>query len=508
MEFFGNQNGEDVSSASSPSSSFGNDLRSSLHPSWQMISANTFIYSAYCKGNILQSSKNDEAPTGCPVVNAISIIRGNSASIQPKLSCKLWYEGAHAPRDGITTTSPFGDSNQSSDPKENQRFRPYIVRCENKYPSLIPYGISIEEDFLDSPARDDISNAQLKQKVSSNNNSIYTGFIHIQPFTHLSHRIMLKNESINHVRSNTLSRRHPGPVACLGPSTTGQYSSPQSLTEQVLLQNYFGINNFILYDTGSEISQTFLNIVAERQSDILKNVNKISHPTVNDAKLSLKILPWNVPSSHGSPLLSPLNIFKTAQMDCYFRTISKYSSDAFESSIYLGPSQILVPKTTKQNVHIQSVPKLLHHVAASALSEGNKISKKFMISVRKFCAEYPFDADNSNIKHAISALTKSTYHTVLSGKMDKIGLTYFPENVKEQSESSKDVETTMALVHDYSPCGENVMDGDDDTEGEDKFLIELGEDIDSSIGKYFQSLVMSKGDREKLFHNKAIQKRL
>mgnify|MGYP003302285817 CR=1 FL=1 len=195
-------------------------------------------------------------------------------------------------------------------------------------------------------------------------------------------------------------------------------------------------------------------------------------------------------------------------MDCYFRTISKYSSDAFESSIYLGPSQILVPKTTKQNVHIQSVPKLLHHVAASALSEGNQISKKFMISVRKFCAEYPFDADNSNIKHAISALTKSTYHTVLSGKMDKIGLTYFPENVKEQSESSKDVETTMALVHDYSPCGENVMDGDDDTEGEDKFLIELGEDIDSSIGKYFQSLVMSKGDREKLFHNKAIQKRL
>ena len=52
------------------------------------------------------------------------------------------------------------------------------------------------------------------------------------------------------------------------------------------------------------------------------------------------------------------------------------------------------------------------------------------------------------------------------------------------------------------------VDGDDDTEGEDKFLIELGEDIDSSIGKYFQSLVMSKGDREKLFHNKAIQKRL
>ena len=89
----------------------------------------------------------------------------------------------------------------------------------------------------------------------------------------------------------------------------------------------------------------------------LKNGNKISHPTVNDAKLSLKVLPWNVPSSHGSPLLSPLNIFKIAQMDCYFRTISKYSSDAFESSIYLGPSQILVPKTTKQNVHIQSMPK-------------------------------------------------------------------------------------------------------------------------------------------------------
>merc|ERR1712150_210024 len=223
---------------------------------------------------------------------------------------------------------------------------------------------------------------------------------------------------------------------------------------------------------------------------------------LNEAKLYLKIVPWNVPIREGKPILDSIDAFNVAQMDCYFRTVSKYSIDAFESNIYLEPAQILVPKKTKENVNIKSVPKLTQHVAASSLSQGSKVSRKYMLSVRKFCAEYPSDGDISNSKHAISALTKSTYNSELSKELKKISLTYFAQNI-QQSEQAVDIDSTMALIHDYGPCGEIIDNGDDDSEKFDKTLIELGHEIDTSIGKYFQSLVMTKAEQDKLFRQKS-----
>ena len=192
-------------------------------------------------------------------------------------------------------------------------------------------------------------------------------------------------------------------------------------------------------------------------------------------------------------------------MDCYFRTVSKYSAGAFESSVYLEPAQVIVPKRTKENVLIKSVPKLLHHVASTTLSQGKKVSRKYLLSVKKFCSEYPSDGDNPIVKHAISALTKSTYNSEISKVLKKTSLSYYANNL-EQSDQAVDVDTSIAVIHDYGTCGDAMDDTDDDFEKTDKTLVELGRDIDDNIGKYFQSTVLTKSDEEKLFRQKPIRR--
>lgn len=515
MEFFGNQNGEDINDAGASQFSllFG-EISDNLHPTWQMISSNIFVYSAYCQSNFFGTSNHEEIALSCPVVKSIAIFRVPSSNVasqsQPRIICKFWYDDVREPKEGIPSVSRLGATSNILQRQDGENFRPYVINCENQFPSIVPYGISFEEDqetSSSSPVKD-----RPKPVIYSNNNKDYTGFIHVQPFPHQLRQLPSGKDDTSKEKLNSAPlhrktslhdvKRHPGIVACLGPSSTSLPSaiSPQSLTEQVLLQNYFGVNNFIIYDSGT-VSHRFLATVAERQLEITHSASGIFN-TATQAKLSLNILPWNIPVTLGRRILSSEDELELAQTDCYFRTVNRYSSKAFESSMFLKPGQILVPKKTNENnVLIKSVPKLLKYTAAKTLSQGSKVSKKLMFFVRKFCAEYPSDGDDSNTKHVISALTKSSYNSELSTEHKKVSLTYFTHGV-EQSEKEVDIEPEVALIHDYGPCGEIIDDSDDASEKTDKTLIERGHDIDESIGKYFQSLVMTKGEQEKIFRHK------
>ena len=494
MEFFGSQGGEEIGGKSS--TAFANSLADAFHPSWLMVSSNIFVYSAYCKGNIYDSSTTTDSSISCPEVNVIAIIKGISNDIneQLKIICKLWYDDVRESKTGIASSSPFGDPIQS--PENDNNFRPYIINCQNQFPSVIPYGISLQEDL----SANNRSAKEKRYKMSSTT-ADKAAFIHIQPFVSPTRHILLTNNSINVTHDNHI-KRHPGVVACLGPSSNygDTVPSPQSLTEQVLLQNYFGVNNFLVYDSNT-ISPQFVAAISERQSELSKQKTVTTNAAFYESKLWLKPVPWNVPFLDGHSILSKKNEFEVAQMDCYYRTVSKYSSDAFESSIYLEPGQILVPKKTKENVYLKSVPKLLHHLAANELSHGNKISRKYYFEIRKFCSEYPAEEIDSSITtHAINAVRKLTYNSKVSETLKKKRLSYYANNV-EQSESGMDVKNSLGLIHDYGSCGD-IADEDDSFEKIDNTLVDLGHEIDEAIGKYFPSTVITSEQKQKLFRHK------
>ena len=458
-----------------------------------MVSSNIFVYSAYCKGNIYDTFKSNDDSISCPEVNVIALIKESSKDINEQLQiiCKLWYDDVREDKNGIASVSPFGEP---SNPKDNNKsFRPHIINCQNQFPSLIPYGISLQEDLNKNTAN---------HKSSKNEINADSAFIHIQPFVSSTQRLHLKNKSVN-ITQDTHIKRHPGVIACLGPSSNpgAPLSSPQSLTEQVLVQNYFGVNNFLVYDSKT-ISPQFISAISERQSELAKNIPPvITNAAFHDSKLWLKIVPWNVPILDGKSIISGKNEFEVAQMDCYYRTISKYSSDSFESSIFLEPEQILVPKTSKENVHLKYVPHLLHNMAASELSEGNKVSRKYSLGVRRFCAEYPSEEIDSSITtHAINTLRKLTYNSKTSDALPKKILSYHANTV-EQSDQVKDVEDSLAMIHDYSSCG-GIDEDDDAFEKVDNTLVEFGHEIDEQIGKYFPSVVMTSKQKQILFHHK------
>ena len=491
LEFFGSQSGEEIGGKSSLA--FADSLAATTLTSWLMVSSSIFVYSAYCKGNIYDTSNTKDDIISCPEVNVIAIIKEGSKDIneQLKIICKLWYDDVRESKNGIASLSPFGDSFHSKEHDNN--FRPYLINCQNQFPSLIPYGISLQDDLF---ANIILSENNVNKMSSHNANK--AAFIHIQSFVSSTPRLHLKNQSVN-VNHNNHMKRHPGVVACLGPSSNQRVtvSTPQSLIEQVLLQNYFGVNNFLVYDSNS-ISPQFMSAISNRQSELSKQRPATSDTAYYDSKLRLKIVPWNVPLLDGKLIVSGKNEFEVAQMDCYYRTVSKYSSDAFESSVYLEPGQILVPKKTKENVYMKSVPKLIHHLAATELSHGNKVSSKYHFEVRKFCSEYPSEeVDNTITTHAINALRKLTYNSKMSATLKKKSLSYHASNV-EQSDKGMDVENSLAIIHDYGSCGD-MIDDDDTVEKVDNTLEDLGHDIDEKIGKYFPSTIITSDQKQKLF---------
>ena len=140
-------------------------------------------------------------------------------------------------------------------------------------------------------------------------------------------------------------------------------------------------------------------------------------------------------------------------------------------------------------------------MAASELSEGSKVSRKYSLGVKAFCAEYPSEEIDSSITtHAINALRKLTYNSKISDSFPKKILSYHANNV-EQSDQVKNVGDNLAIIHDYSSCGDIVED-DDAFEEVDNTLVEFGHDIDEQIGKYFPSVVMTAKQKQKLFRHK------
>ena len=90
-----------------------------------MVSSNIFVYSAYCKGNIFDTTDNGDNVLSCPEVNVITLFRIslNDVASQPKVICKLWYDDVRESKDGIPSATQFGDIKQSQ--QHEHSFRPY-----------------------------------------------------------------------------------------------------------------------------------------------------------------------------------------------------------------------------------------------------------------------------------------------------------------------------------------------------------------------------------------------
>ena len=110
-------------------------------------------------------------------VNVIAIIKEGSKDIneQVKIICKLWYDDVRESKNGIASLSPFGDHLYSKENDNN--FRPYIINCQNQFPSLIPYGISLQDDLIAN-----IILSENNANKMSSHNANKAPFIHIQSF--------------------------------------------------------------------------------------------------------------------------------------------------------------------------------------------------------------------------------------------------------------------------------------------------------------------------------------
>ena len=94
---------------------------SGILPTWQMVSADLFLYSGFCQDG------------GCAKATALAAATNEAAG--GNLSCKLWYEGTLRPVNGILTPVlllPSGDG----------PLKPYLLECESKFPTMKPFGIT------------------------------------------------------------------------------------------------------------------------------------------------------------------------------------------------------------------------------------------------------------------------------------------------------------------------------------------------------------------------------
>ena len=448
-----------------------------------MISPNFFVYSAYCQNSVpdtvpASTGSGKGAVKSCPIVTTIALFRDPElGTTEAGIRCMLWYDDVRAPKEGIPSVSRLGPV-ESPSSKDKSYFYPYLFNCENKFSELIPYGITFEEVAL-------VKDGKKSHLDHDNLNGGYTGLIHIHPLPN-SYGI----PSAEGKKPKTFTR-HPGTLACLGPTVSStifhstSVSPSQLLLEQVLLQNYFGVSNFVIYDSAA-VTRRFWKTVKEKQLD---NIHSNRYE-----KLSVSLLPWNIPIMGGQRIVSSEVEHQLAETDCYFRTVDHHSSSAFESSIFLNSGQVLVPRNDK--IAITSVPKLLQHLSAEALSNGEKVPRKLMFHIRHFCPEYRSSQRDNNLKHAFSALSQTLY----TSPEHKVGLTQFPPGVVQQSNVELEVEPQLGLIHDYSPCGEEVLDegGDEsDLEKLDKMFVQQSYLIEESLGKYFPSIEANIKDIQK-----------
>ena len=343
---------------------------------------------------------------GCLKVTALAAATEKAAA-SDSIGCQLWYEGTVRPVTGIFTSSGL-----LHEEGHGSTLKPYLLTCESKFPSMVPFGLSVTVGRLD-------------------------GFVHVTV-----PRLPKDDEPL--IQPKLLKKDF---VACVGPQETHE-DSTQLLTEQVLLQKFFQVENFVVYDAG--LTNKFMATIAERQAD--------------EPSLHVEVLPWNSPP--GLDLKASKMLVKT---DCHYRTRNTYNSSTF-----LNIGQILVARTSTELF----LDKLLRRLAP----EGAKLD----VSVRKFCLEAPLDEGSAAIEYAINAIRKSHYDEAKSAEEPAVSVMY---NVRPNS-GVKAVSNNDLLVHDYSSCKNYDMD-DTTNEKLDDFLVTKAKPIQQSLGKYFSKIQIS-----------------
>jgi len=107
-----------------------------LNPAWQQVDHTVYLYSAYC-----DYTSMDVGVGTCPTVSVIGVSR-----VQPEgYKCKLWFEGAIQPMEGILSAR----RETQTDPKV-EGIAQYTFNCESKYKDKLPYSVTIYKDGGDS----------------------------------------------------------------------------------------------------------------------------------------------------------------------------------------------------------------------------------------------------------------------------------------------------------------------------------------------------------------------
>jgi len=373
-----------------------------LLPTWQYVSPNLFIYSAFCVG----------APSGeCVKVTALAAAT-EAASTSSDIGCQLWYEGTVRPVTGIFASSGL----LHEDGHGSNQLKPYVFTCESKFPSMVPFGISITLGRMD-------------------------GFIHVTT---------IKQQSNNKKKKSEMKDM----VACVGPQQS-HVDSTELLTEQVLLQEFYQVSNFVVYDAG--LTNRFVSTVSAKQ--------QAADKSSSSSQLDISVLPWNSP-----PGLDKAASRVLAKLDCHYR-----AKPAYRSNVFLDIGQVLVMRTARENF-LENVFKRL----TSDVVDGGGGGAKLDVGVRHFCSESPLDAASPAVEYAIDAIRKTRYDSSLDGS---VSVMY---NVTPDSDVIKVSEEDL-LVHDYGPCENYDMD-DTTNEKVDEFLVNHAKQIQAKLGQYFSKI--------------------
>lgn len=258
-------------------------------------------------------------------------------------------------------------------------------------------------------------------------------------------------------------------VVCFGPDDptaagAGRPMTSSLLAEQILLQNHFGVNYFVVYDAG--VPSGFLEAIRKRQQ---------ASPD-SSKPLHVSIQPWNAPVSSA-----------LAMADCHLRT-----RDRFESYVYLEAGQVVVPLTSSE----RTVGRVIKDTSALSLSQGRRTGGKYNLAVRKFCSEYPsakagaasnrtVDDEPDYFPKTVNLLRRTTYSSKRSLAAAKVPLFHklAPDRNQEVA-----VDERTATVFDFRDCGIDLDDVDPDKEHDDAMedvtLLRLAKVIEGSIAKY------------------------
>lgn len=225
-------------------------------------------------------------------------------------------------------------------------------------------------------------------------------------------------------------------LACIAPQLNRVDSTFQAL-ENVLLNSYFGIKHFHIYDNG----------LTNRFVQTLSDFARSNH-------INVAVLPWNVPG-----ILDEKTTQYLVEIDCHMRA----KAQGFATNLVLSGNQVLVPKSGAKTVQ-------------SALQMSAK-KGQLLVDVLKFCSEYP--EENSGFREKqITALSQSIFNNQLSSGL---AVKVSHQSGSQQFRISRD----ELAVHDYGLCNNYDLDVKGPESVRDRSVSRHAVEIERLFGQYF-----------------------